>query len=73
VKRLRFQRRLHVGQGNKTTILIADLQAGYLVNPATNLKVFAVIFIEILILLKIQQLPLKKVQVGSLWFKNRYI
>lgn len=29
-----------VGQGNKTTILIADLQAGYLVNPATNLKVF---------------------------------
>jgi hypothetical protein len=54
------------GQGNKTTILIADLQAGYLVNPATNLKVFAVIFIEILILLKIQQLPLKKVQVGSL-------
>jgi hypothetical protein len=55
-----------VGQGNKTTIVIADLQAGYLVNPATNLKVFAVIFIEILILLKIQQLPLKKVQVGSL-------
>jgi hypothetical protein len=53
-----------VGQGNKTTV-IADLQAGYLVNPATNLKVFAVIFIEILILLKIQ-LPLKKVQVGSL-------
>jgi hypothetical protein len=41
-----------VGQGNKTTIVIADLQAGYLVNPATNLKVFAVIFIEILILLK---------------------
>jgi hypothetical protein len=40
-----------VGQGNKTTIVIADLQAGYLVNPATNLKVFAVIFIEILILL----------------------
>ncbi len=29
-----------VGQGNKTTILIADLQAGYLVNPATNLKLF---------------------------------
>mgnify|MGYP006381160831 CR=1 FL=1 len=28
------------GQGNKTTILIADLQAGYLVNPATNLKLF---------------------------------
>ena len=29
-----------VGQGNKTNIFIADLQAGYLVNPATNLKVF---------------------------------
>lgn len=29
-----------VGQGNKTTILIADLQAGYLINPATNLKLF---------------------------------
>lgn len=29
-----------VGQGNKTNILIADLQAGYLVNPITNLKLF---------------------------------
>ena len=29
-----------IGQGNKTTIFITDLQAGYLVNPATNLKVF---------------------------------
>lgn len=29
-----------IGQGNKTNILIADLQAGYLVNPATNLKLF---------------------------------
>lgn len=29
-----------VGQGNKTTIIIADLQAGYLINPATNLKLF---------------------------------
>lgn len=29
-----------VGQGNKTTILITDLQAGYLINPATNLKLF---------------------------------
>ncbi len=28
------------GQGNKTTIFIADLQAGYLINPATNMKVF---------------------------------
>ncbi|MFC6097306.1 gliding motility protein RemB [Flavobacterium qiangtangense] len=29
-----------IAQGNKTTILIADLQAGYLINPATNLKLF---------------------------------
>ncbi|MBS7787222.1 gliding motility protein RemB [Flavobacterium sp. CYK-55] len=27
-----------VGQGNKTKIFIADIQAGYLINPATNLK-----------------------------------
>ncbi|MEO8237857.1 MAG: gliding motility protein RemB [Flavobacterium sp.] len=30
-----------VGQGNTTNIFIADIQAGYLVNPATNLKFFA--------------------------------
>jgi hypothetical protein len=35
-----FDTGVKVGQGNKTTILIADLQAGYLVNPATNLKLF---------------------------------
>jgi hypothetical protein len=29
-----------VGQGNKTSVFIADLQAGYLVNPSTNLKFF---------------------------------
>jgi hypothetical protein len=29
-----------VGQGNKTSIFIGDLQAGYLVNPMTNLKLF---------------------------------
>lgn len=29
-----------VGQGNKTDIFIADIQAGYLINPATNLKLF---------------------------------
>jgi len=28
------------GQGNKATVFIGDLQAGYLVNPATNLKLF---------------------------------
>lgn len=29
-----------VGQGNKTSVFIADLQGGYLVNPMTNLKLF---------------------------------
>lgn len=29
-----------VGQGNKTPVFITDLQAGYLINPATNLKLF---------------------------------
>lgn len=29
-----------IGQGNRTTIFIADMQAGYLINPATNLKLF---------------------------------
>ena len=29
-----------VGQGNKTTVFITDLQAGYLVNSMTNLKLF---------------------------------
>ena len=29
-----------IGQGNKTKVLIADLQAGYLINPTTNLKLF---------------------------------
>jgi hypothetical protein len=33
-----FDTGVKVGQGNKTTIFIADLQAGYLVNPATNMK-----------------------------------
>ncbi len=31
---------LIVGQGNRASIFIADLQAGYLVNPMTNLKFF---------------------------------
>jgi len=30
-----------IGQGNKTNIFIADVQAGYLVNPSTNMKLFA--------------------------------
>ena len=29
-----------IAQGNKTTVMIADFQVGYLVNPAYNLKVF---------------------------------
>ena len=36
-----FDKGVKIGQGNKTSIVIADLQAGYLINPATNLKVFA--------------------------------
>ena len=35
-----FDTGVKVGQGNKTNIIIADLQGGYLVNPATNLKIF---------------------------------
>ncbi len=30
-----------IAQGNKTTIFIADVQAGYLINPSTNMKLFA--------------------------------
>lgn len=30
-----------IGQGNTTNVFIADVQAGYLINPATNLKFFA--------------------------------
>jgi hypothetical protein len=29
-----------VGQGNKTNVFIADLQAGYLINPVTNMKLY---------------------------------
>ena len=29
-----------VGQGNKTPVFMTDLQVGYLINPATNLKLF---------------------------------
>ena len=35
-----FNSGVKVGQGNKTSIFIADFQGGYLVNPATNLKLF---------------------------------
>lgn len=36
-----FNEGVVVGQGNKTTIMITDIQAGYTLNPTTNLKVFA--------------------------------
>jgi hypothetical protein len=29
-----------IGQGNKTNVFIADMQVGYLINPATNMKLF---------------------------------
>ena len=32
---------IEVGQGNETNVFHAELQSGYLVNPATNLKLFA--------------------------------
>ncbi|MCV9928532.1 gliding motility protein RemB [Flavobacterium sp. LS1R49] len=35
-----YDSEVKVGQGNKTSVFITDLQAGYLVNPATNLKFF---------------------------------
>ncbi|KFF06824.1 energy transducer TonB [Flavobacterium reichenbachii] len=35
-----YDKGVKVGQGNKTSIFIADVQAGYLINPITNLKLF---------------------------------
>ncbi|MEC5164301.1 hypothetical protein RCH18_000017 [Flavobacterium sp. PL11] len=35
-----FNEGVKAGQGNKTSILIADLQGGYLINPASNLKIY---------------------------------
>ncbi len=35
-----FDEGVSIGQGNKTTIIIADLQLGYVVNPTSNLKLF---------------------------------
>ena len=36
-----FDSNVYVGQGNKTTIIISDFQIGYLINPSSNLKIFA--------------------------------
>ncbi|PKH67187.1 gliding motility protein RemB [Flavobacterium sp. ALD4] len=35
-----FDSGVKVGQGNKISLFIADIQGGYLVNPTTNLKIF---------------------------------
>ena len=35
-----FDSGVKVGQGNKTNVFMVDIQGGYLVNPATNLKLF---------------------------------
>lgn len=35
-----FDSNVTIGQGNKTNVFIAQLQAGYLINPQTNLKLF---------------------------------
>jgi hypothetical protein len=35
-----FDSGVKIGQGNNTNLLIADIQAGYIINPSTNLKVF---------------------------------
>ena len=35
-----YDTNVKIGQGNKTTIMIADVQAGYLLNPSTNMKIF---------------------------------
>lgn len=35
-----YDKGVKVGQGNKTSIFIADIQGGYLINPMTNLKLF---------------------------------
>ena len=35
-----FDTGVEVGQGNKTTTFFTNLQVGYVINPATNLKIF---------------------------------
>ena len=35
-----FDKNVVVGQGNKTYVFLADIQAGYLLNPTTNMKIF---------------------------------
>jgi hypothetical protein len=35
-----YDKGVKVGQGNKTSVFISEVQVGYLINPATNLKFF---------------------------------
>ena len=35
-----FDKGVIIGQGNKTTLIIADFQAGYIINPSSNMKAF---------------------------------
>ena len=35
-----YDKGVKIGQGNKTSVFIADIQGGYLINPMTNLKLF---------------------------------
>jgi hypothetical protein len=35
-----YDKGVKVGQGNKTSVFVSELQVGYLVNPATNFKFF---------------------------------
>lgn len=37
---------ISTGQGNKANILIGELKAGYLINPATNLKIFGSVLVR---------------------------
>ncbi|MDO4728256.1 MAG: gliding motility protein RemB [Bacteroidota bacterium] len=36
-----YDTNVRAGQGNTTKVFIADIQTGYLINPSTNLKLFA--------------------------------
>lgn len=58
-----------VGQGNKTTIMIADLQAGYVVNPTMNLKVFGnLIFRNFNPMAEVKSSTLNVIKSNTTWF-----
>jgi hypothetical protein len=58
--------RCKVAQGIKLSF-IADIQGGYSVNPATNLKLYGSYIYRVLILQRIRQLHSMWVLVGLLW------